>query len=330
MAGANEPVVWLLSDGAPGHVSQSQGLVDAIRRFRPLRVETVALTVRRAWLKSLGRWLVNLFPLQGRALLSQVYEMDLPTGRPDLIVSSGGNTLLANAVLARRFGVPNLYSGTLKRYRHSLFSTVYTVVPLAAPNNVVLSLPPVPANLAQALKQGEVDVVALLIGGDGAGYRYTAADWRALCEQINALGRAHGWRWLITTSRRTGAAAEAILAETLDSTVIAELVLWGREPRKVVRRFLERAERVVVTEDSLTMVAEAIYSGRPVCAVSPPVAQPDGNDGAALRAYVARGLLRRAAITDLSGWSSTPAVPGTGRPDVQAEIWASVQELLPT
>lgn len=329
MAGANEPVVWLLSDGAPGHVSQSQGLVDAIGRFRPLRVETVVLTVRRAWLKSLGRWLVNGLPLQGQALLRLVYAIDLPLGRPDLIVSSGGNTLLANVLLSRQFGTPNLYSGTLKRYRHGLFSTVYTVVPLSVPNNVVLSLPPVPANLAQPLAPGEAGVAAVLIGGDGAGYRYTAVDWRALAQQLNALGRARGWRWLITTSRRTGAEAEAILAQALAPDVIAELVLWGREPRKVVRQFLERSECVVVTEDSLTMVAEAIYSGRPVCAVSPPVAQPDGNDGAALQAYVARGLLTRAAVAELADWSA-PSGGIQARPDVQAEIWASVRERLPT
>lgn len=328
MAGANEPVIWLLSDGAPGHVSQSQGLVDAMQRFRPVRVETVTLSVRRSWLKSLGRWWLNAGG-RGEALLPLVYDLSLPAGRPDLIVSSGGNTLLANAVLARRFGVPNLYSGTLKRYRHDLFAKVYTVVPLDVPNNVVLPLPPVPAVLTQALPAGEPELAALLVGGDGAGYRYTADDWRALAQQLNALSQAHGWRWLITTSRRTGAEAEAILAEMVDPAVIAELVLWGREPRKVVRTFLERSARVLVTEDSLTMVAEAIYSGRPVASVYPPVAQPDDNDGAALAAYVERGLLVRTGLATLDQWSAVAGEPTT-RPDVPAEIWASVKDLLPT
>ena len=62
---------------------------------------------------------------------------------------------------------------------------------------------------------------------------------------------------------------------------------WAREPRKVMRDFLARAGAVYVTADSLTMVAEAIYAGRPVHVVRPPQGVPEAQDAQALLALVA-------------------------------------------
>ena len=93
-----------------------------------------------------------------------------------------------------------------------------------------------------------------------------------------------------------------------------------------MRRFLGAASAIVVTEDSLSMVAESLYSGRPVISVSPAMAQPNANDGAALQGYVARGLLARCPIGRLPG-ARFPA-RYTPIPDVQAEIADTVLALL--
>jgi len=72
----------------------------------------------------------------------------------------------------------------------------------------VLPLPPVPDSLSRKLPAAPSDAPwLLLIGGNGAGYRYEDADWRALAAAVNRLGKEEGVRWLVTTSRRTGAAA---------------------------------------------------------------------------------------------------------------------------
>ena len=60
--------------------------------------------------------------------------------------------------------------------------------------------------------------------------------------------------------------------------------------------------------------------------VAPAIAQPNANDGAALRGYVERGLLARSSITGLADTafpSRTAAIP-----DVQAEIAEVVLSLL--
>lgn len=331
MAGTNEHLrIWLLSDGAPGHVSQSRGVAEAIGRFRPVELILVPLRVRRKLLKSAGRWLLHAGGVFPRWLLQRVYDLDLPDGKPDVLISSGGNTLLANALLARQFGVPNLYSGTLKGYPARCYSSVYTVTPLGTGNNRVLPLPPVPDSLSQRLPAAPADAPwLLLIGGNGAGYCYEDADWRALAAAVNRLGKERGGRWLVTTSRRTGAAAEDLLQQLLDPAVLEETVYFGKTPKPVVRDFLARCRGVWVSEDSLTMVAEAIYSGRPVRSISPRRARPEVNDAAALAGYVDHGLLERSFMHDLATLELSARTGEIEIPDVQRMIWEDVQTLLP-
>lgn len=319
--------VWVLSDGAPGHLSQSRGIVDALATQVDVHVAMVELRVRSAFWKRMGRLLL---PRIRHSLpwLSRIYEMSLPPGAPALIVSSGGNTLLANALLARETGAANVYSGTLKGYSADAYRCIFTVTSLGVANNHVLSLPPVPGELARPLPAGNGEkCIAVLIGGDGAGYVYAEADWRCFADSLVRLARREQARLLLTTSRRTGAAVDTLLRQHIPVELLADAVWWSVAPRKGVRQFLQAASAVVVTEDSLTMVAESIYSGRPVIAVSPGVAAPNANDASALSAYVARGLLTRsgvAALGDVVLPANMVAVP-----DVQGEIARVLTSLLP-
>jgi mitochondrial fission protein ELM1 len=319
--------IWLLSDGAPGHLSQSRGIVDALATRREVEVVTVDLKVRSTLWKRLGR-LALPHIRDAAGWFRRIYGVAPPPGQPELIVSSGANTLLANALLARLHRVANVYSGTLKGYDPAAFDRVFTVVPLDVACNHVLPLPPVPGELARPLPlppEGEKRI-AVLVGGDGAGYVFNEADWRAFGAGLATLARREGARLLLTTSRRTGAAAEAWLRDSLPAERIADAVWWSQAPRKVMRDFLGAAQAIVVTEDSLSMVAESLYSGRPVVSVSPALAQPNANDRAALQAYAQRGLLLRQPIAGLAD----VALPArrAAVPDVQGEIADVVLALL--
>ena len=319
--------VWLLSDGAPGHLSQSRGIIDALATRRAVNVSTLELSVRSTFWKRLGRLLLPQLR-DTQTWLRRIYGITPPSGRPQLIVSSGANTLLANALLARQHRSPNVYSGTLKGYDPAAFACVFSVVALGVPCNHVLPLPPVPGELARPLPvpADGAALIAVLVGGDGAGYVFSDADWRAFADGLGALARRRGARLLLTTSRRTGAGAEAVLRAHLPTELLADAVWWSQAPRRVMRNFLAAAQAIVVTEDSLSMVAESIYAGRPVIAVAPALARPNANDGAALRGYVERGLLVRRPIAGLADAALAPRDAPV--PDVQAEIADVVLGLL--
>ncbi len=295
--------VWLVSDGLPGHYNQSHGLMRALQQQCEISLETVEVRLRSKPLRPLMRWLLTAMPaMTGLNALRLFYRLEngLPASRPDIILSAGGNTLFANAVLARQYLVANYFSGTLKGYPASLYQNVFSVVPLKnAPNNVVLDLPP--TNVEPGASNGETrsGLYVLLIGGDGAGYRYSEDDWRRLAQSVNTIASKHNIRWLITTSRRSGELCESVLSEQIDTAIVEQAVWYGRKPERVMQKFLQQADTVFCTEDSLTMVAESIYANRPVVTLQPEIAAPDDNDSQALAQYVAKGYISRVQMSEV-------------------------------
>ena len=59
-------------------------------------------------------------------------------------------------------------------------------------------------------------------------------DWEMLAVKMNALAEANDIRWLVSTSRRTGARAEGILRKHLDPDTIARVVWWAEKPERLM------------------------------------------------------------------------------------------------
>ncbi len=301
--------IWIISDGLPGHYNPCLGIVRAIERYRDVRHETIVATQRLKMLRPLMRYLANYIPRLCPGLLRLFYRYNsLPQGRPDLVISGGGNTLFFNAALGAGYkNIKNVYSGTLKHYKPKRFFRIFTVVPLeSVANNIVLDLPPAnipgPSDSQTEPPTADADesCYCLLVGGEGGGYHYKEEDWVRLAEGLNRLSQAFGVQWLITTSRRTGPRAEQILEETIPESVIRESIWFSKQPAKVVQRFLASASRVFCTEDSLTMVSEAIFSGKSVCTLLPASVSATENDRLALEHYASKGYIQRINIADLA------------------------------
>jgi uncharacterized protein len=306
--------VWVLSDNRPGHYNQSRGIVAALERLRPVEQHWLALRLRAGLARTPMRWLLNCTstppPVAGLKLF---YRMPaLPSGPCDVIVSTGGITSFANVWLARRKGVPNIFAGSLRRLSPALFGTVLTLEPLtpAVPNNLVLDLPPSAmdvetlnsrgAELRARLELGESAVWAIMLGGNGAGYRYRTADWRQLALLLNRLAATRRIRWLLVSSRRTGAAAEAVMRHYLNSAHIASHCWYQDGAAADIEACLGAAEKIFVTEDSMTMLTEAIYSQRPVISLRPTRADPDWRYDGMIERFAGRGWICRHAISSLA------------------------------
>ena len=103
--------------------------------------------------------------------------------------------------------------------------------------------------------------VAVLIGGDNAVYRLTPALMRRLSDQLAALARDQGVGLMVTPSRRTGAANEAMLRARL-AGLPAEI--WDGTGENPYFAYLGLADAVIATGDSVNMVSEAASTGKPV------------------------------------------------------------------
>ncbi|MGL4398424.1 MAG: ELM1/GtrOC1 family putative glycosyltransferase, partial [Luteolibacter sp.] len=196
---------------------------------------------------------------------------------PDLIVSSGGRSVFAARSLAVKFRVPFVFLGERKPYPPAWFHTVFTPSVLETePNDLRMdviptSITPQKVNDAAATWAGRPDgrLWTLLIGGASRSHDFQTADWERLVDEMVVLAKREGIRWLVTTSRRTGLDLEARLQKLLPPDVLADAVWWCHAPEKKLPAYLGAAEVVWVTEDSVSMVTEAVAAGKPVVAVRP-------------------------------------------------------------
>jgi len=304
--------IWVLSDGQPGHDSRSQGIIHALNEVVPLDVHTIHLELRMGLARNALRFLLNKTG-KPRSLkpLRWFYRMDaLPGGRCDLLISAGGKTSFANAWIATVTGAPNIFAGTLRRLLPHHFSVVMTLEPVpGADNNLVVPLLPSTIDVQRVTEQGEQlrqrlgdstqRYWLMLIGGKGAGYRYRQRDWMQIARLMNALADKYTIRWMLVTSRRTGTPGERLLKRYIEASHLA-LACWSQsgDPYQP-EAFLGAADQVFVSEDSMTMLAEAMSAQRPVFSLRPQHALPDHRYEQALLNSVDAGRLCRFALADL-------------------------------
>jgi uncharacterized protein len=309
-------VIWIISEGSPGHVSQSLGLVHALGSLLP--VESLVFESRPR-VGGLGRSLLRIFQMgkQGRALPQGMLHgriglepipADAPP--PDLILSSGGKSVFAARSLAVRYRVPYVLIGERKPYPPQWFHTVLTPSSHeTADCDVRMDLIPTkitPAAVEEAAaawgEKPEGRLWAMLIGGRSRSHHFEARDWQDLAQGMVRVARQEGIRWLVTSSRRTGKETEALLETLLSDEVVADAVWWCRKPEKKLAAYLGAAEAVWATQDSVSMITEAVVSTRPVVVVSPRLTPfPESSY---MPDYLAnlesRGLILRAAIKDMA------------------------------
>jgi hypothetical protein len=274
--------VWWIDEGAHGHRAQSQGVLAALARLGHA-VESTRISASDrlpgVW-RAPARAIVDASRGRlGAAVAHRMSAFARPEGPPpDLILSSGGKSVFANVTLAREAGAPNVFVGDPRPYPPRWFAAVLSPQGSGLRDNLIataaLPTPITPtacADAASARWPGGPPrrCWTLLVGGRSRSHRFTEADFRQLAVGAGALACRFGISWLVATSRRTGEAADRILADRFPAEALAELTLFSRSPEPVVAAYLGAAERVFVTQDSLTMLSEAVASDRPVTALAP-------------------------------------------------------------
>jgi mitochondrial fission protein ELM1 len=105
--------------------------------------------------------------------------------------------------------------------------------------------------------------IALIVGGSSGPYVFSRETARRLGHEASEFARAHGGSLLVTTSPRTSRSAMAALDAAIE--VPHQFYRWRpNDPDNPYIGYLALADRFIVTADSLSMLAEACASGRPV------------------------------------------------------------------
>lgn len=273
--------IWLIDEGHAGHRVQAEGILQALAKLGlNMNVTTIKCEPRlRGSLRPAAKAIFHR--LRGQSALhfaARVSSFSVPDdGPPRFIISSGGRTAFLSRALSLATGAPNVFVGNLGQFPPNWFTVVMSPIDLKTPNSIMTRIVPntmTPDDChehSQRYWNNEVPerCWTLLIGGANRNHRFCDQDWRAVAAGVNALSERFGVKWLIATSRRTGFHVERLLEEAIVPSSVEELVLFSQNPKKVVMAFLGAAEIVFVTQDSLTMMGEAIASGRRVVSLSP-------------------------------------------------------------
>ncbi len=196
---------------------------------------------------------------------------------PDLVITAGRrNEPIARWIKSHAGGHTRLVhlgrSWADARHFDLVVTTPQYFVP-SAPNVLQIDLPlhrveasrlaaaaerwrPVFAHLPRPL-------IAVLVGGDSPPYVFDAAMARRLGRAAAALARAVNGSLAVTTSPRTKAAAAAALQQAID--VPCHFHHWTADAdRNPFFGYLALADGFIVTGESMSMVAEACATGKPV------------------------------------------------------------------
>jgi mitochondrial fission protein ELM1 len=255
--------VWLLYDGKVGLRSQVVGVAEAVG----LPFEEKKLSIRYPW-----KGLPPLLWWNATAAAARPGDRLTPPW-PRLVIAAGGRSAAPALAIRRknhgRTVVVQIQDPKLPPARFDLM-IVADHDKVRGPN-VMVSLgavhPVTPTKLAAAAAQWAPRLahlphprIAVVIGGDNGVYRLTPEVTTRIADQLAALVR-DGAGLMITTSRRTGAEAEAILRTRLAGP---QVEIWSGTGDNPYFGYLGLADHILVTADSVSMITEASASGKPV------------------------------------------------------------------
>lgn len=104
-------------------------------------------------------------------------------------------------------------------------------------------------------------LITVLIGGSNRCYRMTPDKVRTMAQRLKKLVEHDQAGLAITVSRRTEPENRRVLQEELKETSV---VIWTGEGHNPYFGFLALADYIIVTCDSVSMVSEACFTGKPV------------------------------------------------------------------
>ncbi len=291
--------VLVLSDGKAGHVNQSLAVLEAIRRERRShhlfeeRVfsNLVEVHFRNGFAQKAVRALSLLFgghlPFRRfwmrLALTPECYRALLHT-YADIVVSCGSSLVdvnlwmkkenLARSVVVMKPAFPFVHFDAVIAPKHDglaehprLFSTEGALSALTV-EDLELEAGVLAAELGLASGRRRIGV---LIGGNTGNLYFEKAIFEGLMRSLHEAALHSRTQLLITTSRRTPAWADAFLKELFSDRTLCPLLLIANEANRsgIVAGILGLSDAVVVTAESMSMIAETANAGKPAVVIRP-------------------------------------------------------------
>lgn len=301
-------MIWAVSDGRAGIANQVLGLAEAVARRTPA---TIAIkTIRYAslfdrWPTAMKLWPDAMLAADSDRIAAPFPDVWIAAGRATLPHSRRMRALSQGKTLVVQLQDP----GDTSPYdlviapTHDRIAGGNTLSLLGSTNRVTRErLSEDGRAWADRLAALPHPRLAVMIGGRSKSHDLTPQRAEALAAQLhNAVTSTNGVL-LMTLSRRTPDAARAILREQLKGR--PGLIHDGNGPNPYFA-FLDAADHILVTEDSVNMATEAAVTGKPVHILAMDRLRPGGKFERFHDALQTAGITRRFDGT-LTAWDYEP------------------------
>lgn len=285
--------IMVLDDGKKGHLKQSLAAVDELKRYREsegyspedTQVDIVSVRFKNKTAKGSFNCASPFFSsrCQGclkclKMALSEESYNDLIKRYADVIISCGSTLFAVNMLLKIENNAKNLTvldPGFLNRKKFDLVIIPKHDISGSLPdkkNIVTIDLAP---NLIRPEEMISEDAqkkcVGLLFGGDNKYFAFGKELTKNVAIGIKKACERTGAFFFATTSRRTPSEAEAILLEELENDTRCKKFISGKSDKDecTVEKILKSSSAVIVSGESISMVSEAVSSGKPVLVFMP-------------------------------------------------------------
>jgi len=294
--------IVIIDDGRTGHLRQSQAIARELgevlrRKEKSVEENTVLLKWRAPWAVSLFSFYVYLaqyFDLLKREdclkhfLTPESYK-ELMRFKADYVVSCGSqaagiNYILSQNHLAKSISIlkPGLLSQECfnavvfpQHDKPRISRRTFTIMPKVSPNLIneayLKEQMEGLTNYYSHLKGNVRKKFGVLIGGNAKGVQLDDAQIHELIAQIKEAALHYNADILLTTSRRTPEAIEQIIIKGLKNFERCPLCIIAnqRNVPEAVGGILGMSDLVIVSGESISMVSEALSSGKRTIVFSP-------------------------------------------------------------
>lgn len=248
---------WVLTSGAAGCDVQTLGVAEALG---------LTPTVKLVAPGAPYRWIAPWGPAAPDANIAPPW--------PDLLIAAGRQSVPYARMIRKRAGgktfvvmlqdprVPPTQFDFVWAPAHDRLAGKNVLTTLTSPHRLTREkLAAEAARIAPAVAHLPHPRVAVLLGGKSKAYAFSENTAARIGAQVAELADRFHAGLMVTASRRTGAAQTRIVRECLDGK---NALMWDGSGENPYFGFLGQADAIVVTSDSVNMIGEAAFTGKPV------------------------------------------------------------------
>ncbi len=251
-------ICWIVTEGLIGTENQCLGVAEALG-VSP-KVKRIALN-----------WPWKTFsPFLGLECKS-TFTPALEPPWPDLLIASGRKSIAASRYI-KKMSAGKTFTVQIQDPRispsgfdlvavpaHDLVRGKNVIVTEASPNRITMKKLEEAKNHFSEFENFKKPRVAVLIGGNSKAHKLTQELTKKMAAQLHELSQTYSL--MMTTSRRTGKDNEKILRKTLKDT---DAYIWDGDGENPYFAMLAYADYILVTNDSASMLSDAVTTGKPV------------------------------------------------------------------